>query len=178
MQTALNPVDLIRGAFPAAIHDVILFRDETTVVVDPAHIVDILTFCRDTEGLEFNLLSDVTAVDYYPAEPRFALCYHLYSMFHNIRLRLKVYLAGDEPHIATITGIWPAANWQEREAFDLMGITFDGHPDLRRILMPRDWVGHPLRKDYPLGYETVQFTFNFDEIQRQKPSARDVKANE
>jgi len=177
MQTATppvlkDPVVQIRGAFPDAVQDVIEFRGETTVVVDPAHIVEICRFCRDTEGLEFNLFSDMTCVDYYPNDPRFALCYHLYAMFDNRRLRLKVYLAGDEPHIESVTSVYPAVNWQEREAFDLMGIMFDGHPDMRRILMPRDWVGHPLRKDYPLGYETVQFTFNYDEIQRQKPMAQ------
>ncbi len=112
-------------------------------------------------------------MDYYPNEPRFALCYHLYSVYYMRRLRLKVYLPGDDPRVPTVTTIFPAANWQEREAFDMMGIVFEGHPDLRRILMPRDWVGYPLRKDYPLGYEQVQFSFNYDEIQRQKPQAHE-----
>jgi len=169
----LDSVELIRGAFKDAVHDVINFRGETTVVVDSAKIVDICEFCRDTEGLEYNFLSDLAYVDYYPNEPRFAVCYHLYSIFYNRRLRLKVYLPGDDPHLPTITNIYPAANWQEREAFDMMGIVFDNHPDLRRVLNPRDWVGHPLRKDYPLGYEPVEFTFNYDEIQRQKPKSRE-----
>jgi NADH-quinone oxidoreductase subunit C len=176
MATATNPttvhlVDMIKSAFPNAVEDVIDFRSETTVVVAPEKIVEIATYCRDTEGLELNFLSDITAVDYYPAEPRFAVCYHLYSIYFRHRIRLKVYLSGEEPVVDSLTGVWPAANWQEREAFDLMGIQFTNHPDLRRILMDKDWVGHPLRKDYPLGYEQVQFSFNYDEIMRQKPHA-------
>jgi len=171
MQVPLNPVDRIKGTFPDAVKDVITFRGETTVVIDAPRLVEVATFCRDMEGLEFNLLSDLAFVDYYPSEPRFAVCYHLYSIYFNQRLRLKVYLPGDDPRVHTVTGIWPAANWHEREAYDLMGVVFEGHPDLRRVLMPRDWVGHPLRKDYPLGYEPVQFSFNYDQIQRQKPQA-------
>ena len=172
-QTPFNPVDLIKGAFPDAITDVINAYNELTIVINSTRVADVALFCRDTEGLEFNFLSDLVAVDYYPAEPRFAVCYHLYSIFFNRRLRLKAYMPGDDPHVPSVTAIWPSANWQEREAFDLMGIVFENHPDLRRILMPRDWVGHPLRKDYPLGYEPVQFSFNYDEIRRQKPAARE-----
>jgi len=172
-QTPFNPVDLIKGAFPDAITDVINAYNELTIVINSTRVADVALFCRDTEGLEFNFLSDLVAVDYYPAEPRFAVCYHLYSIFFNRRLRLKAYMPGDDPHVPSVTAIWPSANWQEREAFDLMGIVFENHPDLRRILMPRYWVGHPLRKDYPLGYEPVQFSFNYDEIRRQKPAARE-----
>lgn len=168
---ALDPVTMIRNTFPDAVLDVVNFRGETTVVIDSEKIVDVARFCRDTEGLEFNLLSDISYVDYYPREPRFALCYHMYSILNNQRLRLKVYLPSEDPHAPTVTGVWPGANWPEREAWDMMGIRFDGHPDLRRILNPVDWVGHPLRKDYPLGYEQVQFTFNFDEVMKQKPHA-------
>ena len=171
--TPHNPVDLIRTAFPEAIRDVVDAFGETTLIIESAHIAEVARFCRDTEGLEFNFLSDLCAVDYYPQEPRFAVCYHLYSIFFNRRVRLKVYLSSDDPHVPSVTELWPSANWQEREAFDLMGIVFAGHPDLRRVLLPRDWVGHPLRKDYPLGYEPVQFTFNYDEIRRQKPLARE-----
>jgi NADH-quinone oxidoreductase subunit C len=164
-------VQTIREQFGDAVHDVIEYRGEVTIVVDPDRLEEVAIFCRDTEGLEFNLLSDATAVDYYPHEPRFAMCYHLFSIYHLHRIRLKVYATGEEPHLPSMTPVWPAANWQEREAFDLMGIVFDGHPDLRRILMPTDWIGHPQRKDYPLGYEQVQFSFNYDEIMRQKPHA-------
>ncbi|MCC7445841.1 MAG: NADH-quinone oxidoreductase subunit C [Anaerolineae bacterium] len=172
-QQAFDPVDMARSSLGDAVQDVIEFRGETTLVVDPAKIVDICLFFRDTEGLEYNFLADVTAVDYYPQEPRFAICYHLYSMIYNRNLRLKAYLPGDEPKIQSVTGVWNAANFQEREAYDLMGIQFEGHPNLRRILMPEDWEGHPQRKDYPLGYEPVQFSFNYDEIARLKPFAKE-----
>jgi NADH-quinone oxidoreductase subunit C len=170
---AFDPVDLARSSLKDAVQDVIEFRGETTIVVDPAKIVDTCLFFRDTEGLEYNFLSDVTVVDYYPHEPRFAVCYHLYSMVYNRRIRLKVYLPGDNPRVPSITSVYPAANFQEREGYDLMGIIFEGHPYLHRILMPEDWEGHPLRKDYPLGYEPVQFTFNYDEINRLKPYAKE-----
>jgi NADH-quinone oxidoreductase subunit C len=170
---ALNPVDLARGSLGEAIQDVIEFRGETTLVVKPSAISDVCQFFRDTEGLEYNFLSDVSVVDYYPQNPRFAVCYHLYSMLYNRRIRLKVYLPGDAPRVASIISVFPAANFQEREGFDLMGIIFEGHPYLKRILMPEDWEGHPLRKDYPLGYEPVQFTFNYDEINRLKPYAKE-----
>jgi NADH-quinone oxidoreductase subunit C len=172
-QQPFDPVEMARSSLGDAVQDVIQFRGETTLVVDPAKIVDICLFFRDTEGLEYNFLSDVTAVDYYPQEPRFAMCYHLYSMVYSRRLRLKAYLPGDEPRIHSVTGVWKAANFQEREAYDLMGILIEGHPNLRRILMPEDWEGHPQRKDYPLGYEPVQFSFNYDEIARLKPFAKE-----
>ncbi len=171
--TELDPVAQLQAALPGAIQEVQTFRGETTVVVEGGRIVDVCLHCRDTKGLEYNFLSDVTAIDYYPAEPRFALAYYLYSMTHNRSLRLKVYLPDDNPVVSSITDVYPAANWQEREAYDLMGINFAGHPDLRRILMPDDWDGHPLRKDYPLGYETVQFTFNFDDVEQFKPYAKE-----
>ncbi len=173
IQKALDPVEAARSGLCDAVKDVITFRCELTIVVDPARIVDICTYFRDTSGLEYNFLSDVTVVDYYPEEPRFALCYHLYSMIYNRRVRLKVYLPGDAPKIASITSVWPAANFQEREAYDMMGIVFEGHPYLKRILMPVDWDGHPLRKDYPLGYEPVQFSFNYEDINRLKPYAKE-----
>jgi NADH-quinone oxidoreductase subunit C len=170
---AFDPVDLARSSLKDAVQDVVVFRGETTIVVEASSIVDACLFFRDTEGLEYNFLSDVSVVDYYPQEPRFAVCYHLYSMVHNRRIRLKVYLPGDNPRVPSITGVYPAANFQEREGYDLMGIIFEGHPYLHRILMPEDWEGHPLRKDYPLGYEPVQFTFNYDEINRLKPYAKE-----
>jgi len=168
-----NPVDQIREHFADAVQDVIEDRGETTVVVPAERIVEFATYLRDTEGLEYNFLSDITTVDYYPQEPRFAVCYHIYSMIYNRRLRIKVYLPGDEPKVPTITGVWLAAGFQEREGYDMMGIVFEGHPDLRRILMPEDWEGHPQRKDYPLGYEPVQFSFNYEEINKLKPFAKE-----
>ncbi len=170
---ALDPVDLARGSLGDAVQDVVVFRGETTLVVDPARITDVCLFFRDTEGLEFNFLEDVTVVDYYPQEPRFAVCYHIYSMVYNRRIRLKAFLPGDNPRLASITTIYPAANFFEREGYDMMGVIFEGHPYLHRILMPEDWEGHPQRKDYPLGYEQVQFSFNYDKINRLKPFARE-----
>ena len=105
---------------------------------------------RDRPDLRFNFLADITAVDLHPREPRFELVYVLVSIEHKHRLRMKVRLSGTDPHVATVSGVWPAANWLEREVWDLFGIAFDGHPDPRRLLMPEDWQGFPLRKDYPV----------------------------
>ena len=101
-------------------------------------------------SLQFTFLSDITTVDRFPLEPRFEINYHLLSIEHKTRLRLKVRLAGGDPAILSVTPVWPTANWHERENFDLFGIRFEGHPDLSRILMPDDWEGYPLRKDYPV----------------------------
>ncbi len=126
-------------------------RGELTLLIDPNRIVPVCEFLKISR--QYRYLSDVTAVDWYPAEPRFEVVYHLYSHEHKQRLRLKAKLGGENPEIASVTSVWRAANWYEREAFDLFGIHFKGHPDLRRILMPDDWEGHPLRKDYPVtGY--------------------------
>jgi NADH-quinone oxidoreductase subunit C len=148
------------------------FRDEYSVFVEPEQIQTILLEIRDLH--EFNICMDVTAVDYHPEEtPRFHVIYQLYSMTHNDRLQVRIKLNGNSPKVDSIHGIYPVANWKEREVYDLFGIRFTGHPDLRRMVMPEDWVGHPLRKDYPLGYEEVQFTFNFDEIMINKPHPKD-----
>src|SRR5258708_31221806 len=128
---------------------------------------------RSGKDCKNNSLANIAAVDSHPKDPGFAVCFNLYSMMFNRRIRLNVYLDSAEPKVASLTGIWPAANYQEREAFDMMGIMFEGHPDLRRILMPEDWEGHPLRKDYPLGYEPVQFSFNYEDIDRLKPYAKE-----
>jgi NADH-quinone oxidoreductase subunit C len=127
-------------------------RDELTVEVAAERIVEA---CRIVKHeLKFERLSDVTAVDRYPAEPRFEVVYHAHSVSRNLRLRLKSRLAGDSPEIDSVTGIWRSANWYEREVFDLFGVAFRNHPDLRRIMLPDEWTGHPLRKDYPVeGYK-------------------------
>ena len=105
---------------------------------------------RARPELAFALLAEITAVDFWPREPRFELIYILVSPAHGHRLRLKVRLPGTDPHVGTASDVWPGANWLEREVWDLFGIAFDGHPDPRRLLMPEDWEGHPLRKDYPV----------------------------
>jgi NADH-quinone oxidoreductase subunit C len=119
------------------------------------------------------LLEDETAVDYWPEQdPRFHLVYHLFSLHHRLRVCLRVPVPGSNPAVPTIESVFPNANWHEREIWDMFGIRFAGHSDLRRILMPYDWEGHPLRKDFPLGYEEVQFTFNAGEIDQDKPYAK------
>ena len=148
------------------------FRGEAHVFVQPAQIVDVLTYLRDTQ--EFPLLSAMTAVDYWPQEePRFHVIYQLTSIAKNLSLQVRVPVAASDPVVPTVTGVFASANWREREAWDMFGIRFEGHPDPRRILMPDDWEGHPLRKDYPLGYEEPQFTFNFEEIDLGKPYAKE-----
>ena len=166
-------VERIRAQFPDSVQDVIEFRGETTLVLDKEALVEVCAFARDTEGLDFNLLSDVAGVDYWPEEPRFAVCYQLHAMERGTDLRLKAYTDGSDPVLPSVTDVWPTANWMEREIYDMFGVTFTGHPDLRRILMPFDWTGHPLRKDYPLGYEEVQFSFNVKQIDDQKPYAKE-----
>ena len=106
--------------------------------------------CAIGRSSRSTFLAELTAVDFWPREPRFELVYILVSIAHRLRLRLKVRLHGGDPHVATVSGVWPAANWLEREVWDLFGIAFDGHPDPRRLLMPEDWEGFPLRKDYPV----------------------------
>jgi NADH-quinone oxidoreductase subunit C len=136
-----------------AVAEVIEFRGETTAVVPREHIRRAAEFLAREPGLHFTFLSDITAVDKFPIEPRFELNYHLLSLERRERIRLKVRVSGNDPVVPSLTPVFPAANWHEREAFDLMGVRFEGHPDLTRILMPDDWEGYPLRKDYPVeGY--------------------------
>ena len=123
-------------------------RGEYTIEVDRQRIVDVCRLLKDQE--QFVRLSTVTGVDRHPAEPRFEVVYHLHSLARNARLRIKCLLPGDDPSIETVTSVWRSANWYERETFDLFGIQFRNHPDLRRIMLPEDWDGHPLRKDYPV----------------------------
>ena len=144
------------------------FRGDITIKLGADDLPGVLKRLRDE--FKFEMLVDITAVDYWPqTEMRFHLVYHLFSMSGKQRLWIRVPLNGNAPKMKTVEGIYPNANWYERELYDLMGITFEGHSDLRRILMPADWEGHPLRKDYPLGYEEVHFTFNFDDVNINKP---------
>jgi NADH-quinone oxidoreductase subunit C len=123
-------------------------RGEVTIEIAPARIASICGYLKYDQ--KFVRLSSVTAVDRYPAEPRFEVVYHLHSLERNLRVRLKCRLPGGDPAIESVASVWGAANWYEREVFDLFGIRFTGHPDLRRIMLPDDWEGHPLRKDYPV----------------------------
>jgi NADH-quinone oxidoreductase subunit C len=128
-------------------------RGELTLYLDRAALREAATLLRDDPELRFNFLVDITAVDWYPSEPRFEVVYELLSMQRKERVRLKVKLDGADPKLDSLTPVWPAANFFEREVFDLFGIVFEGHPFLRRLMMPENWQGHPLRKDYPVeGY--------------------------
>jgi NADH-quinone oxidoreductase subunit C len=131
-----------------AVAQVIEFRGEVTLVVAGARLRRIVEYLQS--DLEFNFLSDISVVDRFPAEPRFELNYHLLSISKRRTLRLRVWIAGSNPVADSLTAVYPTSNWHEREIFDLFGVRFEGHPDLRRILLPDDWEGYPLRKDYPV----------------------------
>jgi NADH-quinone oxidoreductase subunit C len=152
-----NPaVEVLRAWSANAIEEVIEFRGETTLVIPRKVLLQVAARCREDVKLQFNLLTDATCVDRFPLEPRFELQYHLVSIPKKNKLRLRVKLSGDDPVVDSLVPVWPGANWLEREIFDLMGIRFAGHPDLRRILLPDDWEGHPLRKDFPVeGYRDI-----------------------
>jgi NADH-quinone oxidoreductase subunit C len=150
----MDPTTLIASleqAVPGATFEPVASVDlQTTVYVSGERVVEIARTLRERPDLRFEFLAELTAVDFWPREPRFELVYLLVSIEHRLRLRMKVRLPGADAHIGTVSGIWPAANWLEREVWDLFGIVFDGHPDLRRLLMPEDWDGFPLRKDFPV----------------------------
>jgi NADH-quinone oxidoreductase subunit C len=173
MSDTLAIANTIQERFLEAITEVSEFRDDVTLVVNRASLAEVATFCRDAEGLRFNLLSDLCGIDYWPQEPRFGISYVLYSLPLNHTIRLKVYATDEDAVVPTITSVYPGANYHEREVWDMFGVRFEGHPDLRRILMPFDWNGHPQRKDYPLGYEEVQFSFNHGRVQAQKPQPKE-----
>ena len=138
---------------PSAVGSVKFDRDEMTIYIDRSYIREACALLRDNQGCSFNFLADVTCVDWYPSEPRFEVVYHLLSIANRERVRLKVRVEGASPVVDSVTAVWPAANFFEREVFDLFGVRFTGHPYLRRIQMPENWEGHPLRKDYPVeGY--------------------------
>jgi NADH-quinone oxidoreductase subunit C len=173
MADPLAVANTIKEKFPEAVAEIVEFRGEVTVVIAAESLLDVARFCYETEGLEFNHMADLAAVDYWPEEPRFAVNYVLRSMIHRHMIRLKVYLPDAKPVVDSVIDIWAGANWPEREAWDMFGIKFEGHPNPRRILMPFDWTGHPQRKDYPQGYEEVQFSFNYDRVQAKKPHPED-----
>jgi len=131
-----------------------------TLMVPADRLVEMCTFLRDDPELDFAMLSWIGGADYLPRHPRFEVVYNLLSLSQNLRIHLKVEVAEEHPRVPTVTGVWATANWHERETYDFYGIEFTGHPDLTRILLPEDWVGWPLRKDSPLGYEEVAFTHN------------------
>jgi NADH-quinone oxidoreductase subunit C len=171
MDTKLQPiVQALQEKFSTSFEE---YRDEVHVFMSPEQIVEALTLLRDK--YDFELLSAMTASDYYPQmSPRFHVIYQLTSLAKNLSLQLRVPVDGADPKIPTATGVYEVANWRERELMDMFGITALGHPDPRILLLPEDWDGkHPLRKDFPLGYEEVQFTFNFDDINLRKHYAKE-----
>jgi len=151
-------IERLKEENPAWVADLKDTYGEVTITVPRESIVDVCWVLKTK--YEFNMLADLCGADRGPEEdPRFEVNYHLFSTAHFNRLRLKVLLSEDEPNVGTVSTVWKTANWHERETFDLFGVIFDGHPDLRRILLPSDFDGHALRKDYPLrGYEPYSLT--------------------
>ena len=170
MNTKLEPiVKALQEKFGSAVHE---FRNEMHVFVKPEQIVEALTLLRDTYA--FELLSTMNAVDYWPQEsPRYHIFYQLTSLANNLSLQIRVPVNGDDPKVPTVMRVYANANWRERQVWDMFGVVFEGHPNLTRILLPPDFVGHALRNDYPLGYEEPQFTFNFEDIDVRKPYAKE-----
>ncbi len=143
----------VKDNFRDAVLDTTVFRDEVTHLVEKSALPAICNFLKTEQSLRMNYIVDVVGVDYHPRRPRFEVVYHLYSITHRHRLRIKVRVAEGET-VPSVTSIWPGADWPEREAYDMYGIVFENHPDLKRIYLAHDWEGYPLRKDYPLrGYK-------------------------
>ncbi len=143
-------VQRVLERFPGEVLSRHAYRGDDTLVIRRETVVDICRLLKAEPDLRFDLFLDLTAVDYLPVEPRFEVVIHLYSTPHGFRLRLKVPLAGDDPEMDTLTSVWRATDWFEREAWDMYGIVFRGHPNLKRILLYEEFEGHPLRKDYPI----------------------------
>jgi NADH-quinone oxidoreductase subunit C len=142
-------VDELQKRFPGAISEPVTFRNQPSLNVAKEHLLAVCEFLKGPTGGAYNLLTDETAVDFPKREKRFDIVYHLYSFTGNNRLRLRVQVSAGEK-VPSVTGVWPTANWLEREIFDMFGVEYEGHPDLKRILMPDGWEGHPLRKDYDI----------------------------
>ncbi len=148
---ATGIAEVLGAALPGVPVDVAPSIDlQATLYVQPGDVIPVLQALRDRPELRCEVLAEMTAEDYWPREPRFEVLYLLISVQNRLRVRLKVRLPGEDPHLATASGLWSSANWLEREIWDMFGIAFDGHPDPRRLLMPEDWDGYPARKDYPV----------------------------
>ena len=146
-------VKKVQERFALSILDTLIVRNEITYLIKKDSLIDICRFLKDDFELQLNFLSDVLGTDYFPQKPRFEVVYHLYSIPKKHRLRLKIKIEDGES-VPSVTSIWSSADWAERETYDMFGIRFEGHPNLKRIYMPEDWDGFPLRKDYPLrGYK-------------------------
>ena len=143
-------LEKLKSRYADAILEAGEFRGELTVVVPKERIVDICRFLKEDPQLQFDFLADVFGIDMYTPTKRFGVIYNLYSLKNKYRIRLKVFTEEEDPKIPTMTGVYGTANWHEREVFDMFGIIFEGHPDLRRVYMPEDFEHYPLRKDFPL----------------------------
>ena len=141
-------MEVLRAALPHASVEDLPSSDQPTIGVAPSQLVEVCRTLRDAPGLQYILLADITAVDWWPREPRYEVVYHLSSLTQ--RLRVKVRVEGSAARLPTVQSVWPGAGWLERETWDMFGIVFDDHGDLRRLLMPEEWEGHPLRKDFPV----------------------------
>lgn len=159
--------------FGEAVLEISEFRGDLALRVHPDALLPLALFLRDNPDLQYIFLASVTGADYLNREPRFEVVYHLRSFVNQHLVVLKVGADAENPHVPSITPLWPTATFQEREVWDMFGIVFDGHPDLQRILLPEDWDGYAQRKDEPLVYEEVAFTFNHDDVDAQKPYARE-----
>jgi NADH-quinone oxidoreductase subunit C len=154
----VDSLEAVYEEFNQAIEKIVVDRDELTIYVEPSKIVDMCRMMRDDPGLRFELCSSVSGVDYLGVDAqRLHVVYQLTSMTYRRRVRLEVAVGVEDPHVPSVTEVYPTADWQERETYDMFGVIFDGHPGLTRILMPDDWEGHPQRKDYPLGGIPVEY---------------------
>ena len=157
-------LELLRGEIdvdaPGAVLATSYEKERAALIVDPARVLEVLAWLRDTPGQGYRFLSSLHVADYLPAEPRFGVHYELLNRERVERIRVKAMLASDSPEIASCVDLFPTANFQEREAFDFFGVVFHGHPELTRILLPEDYVGHPQRRDFPVGGEPVTFTYS------------------
>jgi NADH-quinone oxidoreductase subunit C len=163
----------LQSALPNAVADSSELRGQLSVFVRREALLEVARFLRDDQELSYNFLENLCGVDYLGRDPRFEVVYHLLSFKNRHRVCLKVGVPEQSPSLPSLTPVWSTANWQERETFDMFGLVFDGHPSLDRILMPDDWEGYPQRKDVPLGYEEIAFTFNEEQIYARKPFAEE-----
>ena len=154
-----------------AVQEIVEALSEATLVTTRERLIEVLTYLRDQQ--QFEMLADETCVDYFPKEPRFAIVYHLNSLTRTLRVRVKVFFTEYDKVVPSACGVYTNANWLEREMYDLFGVTFEGHPDLRRIMMPAGYEGHPLLKEVPVTVEEVAFSFNRQRIDADKPYAHE-----
>lgn len=176
-----NVVARLKELFPEAIQQTVCFRGELTVVIDRAAVTKVCTFLRDDPDMGFNYMADLSAVDMWSEHPRFEVNVHLLVLPLRPqpgqgvrRLRVKIRLEEGDAEMPTLTGVWPSAAWYERETHELFGINFEGHPDLRPLLLPEDWDGTPpLRRDVPVHVEEVAFSFNQERVYKSKPFAKE-----